>query len=51
VVRERQRVYREKTEPLIEYYGERSLLRVIDGNRPVEEVTRQMLDALGVASS
>ena len=51
VVRERQRVYREKTEPLIEYYRERSLLRVIDGNRPVEEVTRQMLDALGVASS
>jgi adenylate kinase len=51
VVRERQRVYREKTEPLIEYYRERNLLRVIDGNRPVEEVTRQMLDSLGVASS
>lgn len=51
VVRERQRVYREKTEPLIEYYRERNLLRVIDGNRLVEEVTRQMLDSLGVASS
>lgn len=51
VVRERQRVYREKTEPLIEYYRERNLLREIDGNRPVEDVTRQMLDSLGVASS
>jgi adenylate kinase len=51
VVRERQRVYREKTEPLIEYYRQRSLLRAIDGDRPVEEVTRQMLDALGVSSS
>ena len=39
VVRERLRVYREKTEPLIGYYRERGLLREIDGNRPVEEVT------------
>lgn len=48
VVRERLRVYREKTEPLIGYYRERGLLRPIDGNRPVEEVTPQMLAALGV---
>jgi adenylate kinase len=48
VIRERLRVYREKTEPLIGYYRERGLLREIDGNRPVEEVTAQMLEVFGV---
>ena len=48
VIRERLRVYREKTEPLIGYYRERGLLREIDGNRPVEDVTAQMFAALGV---
>jgi len=49
VIRERLRVYREKTEPLIGYYRERGLLREIDGNRPVEEVTAGMLGLFGVA--
>ena len=49
VVRERLRVYGEKTEPLIGYYRERGLLRPIDGHRPIEEVTSQMLAALGVS--
>ena len=48
VVRERLRVYREKTEPLIGYYRERGLLYPIDGNLPIEKVTSQMLVALGV---
>ena len=48
VVRERFRVYREKTEPLIGYYRERGLLYPIDGNLPVDKVTSQMLIALGV---
>ncbi len=48
VIRERLRVYREKTEPLIGYYRERGLLREIDGNLPVEEVTSRMYAALGV---
>jgi adenylate kinase len=48
VIRERLRVYREKTAPLIGYYRERGLLRTIDGNRPVEEVASRMLAALGV---
>ncbi|MFL6262278.1 MAG: adenylate kinase [Thermoanaerobaculia bacterium] len=43
VIRERLRVYREKTAPLIGYYRERGLLREIDGNRPIEDVTAQML--------
>ncbi len=43
VIRERLRVYREKTAPLIGYYRQRGLLHEIDGNRPVEEVSAQML--------
>jgi adenylate kinase len=48
VIRERLRVYREKTEPLIGYYRERGLLREIDGNLSVEEVTSRMYAVLGV---
>lgn len=49
VIRERLRVYREKTAPLIGYYRERGLLRTIDGHRPIEEVTAQMLQEFGVS--
>jgi adenylate kinase len=48
VIRERLRVYREKTAPLIGYYRERGLLREIDGNRPIDEVTAQVLGLFGV---
>jgi adenylate kinase len=48
VIRERLRVYREKTEPLIGYYRERGLLREIDGNRPIEEVTSRMYAVFGI---
>ena len=47
VIRERLRVYREKTAPLIGYYRERGLLREIDGNRPVEDVTAGMIGLFG----
>ena len=46
VVRERLRVYREKTEPLVGYYRGKGLLREIDGNRPVDEVRRSILEAI-----
>jgi adenylate kinase len=49
VIRERMREYREKTVPLIGYYRQRGLLREIDGNRPIEEVTAAMLGLFGVA--
>jgi adenylate kinase len=49
VVRERLRVYREKTAPLIGYYRQRGLLREIDGDRPIAEVSVRLLDASGVA--
>jgi adenylate kinase len=38
VVRERLRVYREKTEPLIALYRDRGLLRVVDGDRSIDDV-------------
>lgn len=49
VLRERFRVYREKTAPLIGYYEERDLLRRVDGDRSVAEVTSRIFHALGVA--
>jgi adenylate kinase len=49
VIRERLRQYREKTEPLIGYYRQRGLLREIDGNLPVEDVTSRMYAVLGFA--
>ena len=51
VVRERLKVYREKTAPLIGYYRGLGLLREIDGYRPVAEVTAQMLAALGLSAT
>lgn len=51
VVRERLRVYHEKTEPLIGYYGALGLLRRIDGYRPIDQVTGQALSALGISGA
>ena len=45
-VRHRIEVYLEQTEPLIEYYRNRDLLVEINGNEPVEEVTKTLLDAV-----
>ncbi len=50
VVRQRLNVYEEKTEPLIGYYQKLGLLREVDGHRPIEEVTSQLLEALGAES-
>ena len=46
VIRERLRVYREKTQPLVDYYRSRGLLREVDGNRAVDAVRQSILDAL-----
>ena len=37
-VRNRLRVYREKTEPLIDYYGGRGLLKAVDGMGTIDEI-------------
>lgn len=47
-VRERLRVYRELTEPLVEHYRAEGVLRTVDGHRTIEEVEVAIL--LAVAS-
>jgi len=46
VVRRRQEVYTEQTEPLIEVYRKRNLLVEVDGMGEVEDVTKRVLEAL-----
>jgi adenylate kinase len=48
-VEKRIRVYEEQTSPLIDFYRENGLLRVVDGTQPIEKVTDQMLAAIGEA--
>src|SRR6267378_3636108 len=50
-VAERLRVYDEKTRPLIDFYRARGLLRVIDAEGHVDEVTRRLAQALGAPAS
>jgi len=49
-VRHRIQVYMQQTAPLIEHYRQRGLLSEIDGEQPVEAVTRDMLAAIGEGS-
>jgi adenylate kinase len=46
VIRRRQELYLEQTQPLIEVYRERGLLCEVDGSGDVEDVTQRVLDAL-----
>ena len=46
VIRRRQEVYAEQTEPLIEVYRERDLLIEVDGMGEVEEITARIFEAL-----
>jgi adenylate kinase len=46
-VRNRLRVYREQTAPLIEYYRRRDLLVGVDGAGSVEEIFSRITRALG----
>lgn len=45
-VLERLKVYHEKTEPLIDFYRERGLLKEVDGIGTVPEITERLGDAL-----
>ena len=45
-VKRRLAIYREQSEPLELYYWERGLLREVDAEAPMDEVTQRMLDAL-----
>jgi adenylate kinase len=45
-VRERLRVYHRETEPLVERYEKRGLLRRVDGTQPPDKVHEQLRDGL-----
>lgn len=45
--RARLTVYRKQTAPLIEYYGQRGLLKTVDGLLPIDVVTENMRALLG----
>ena len=47
VIKNRLKVYREQTAPLIEYYEKKGILRKIDASKPVEEVYKQILEVIG----
>lgn len=45
-VRYRLEVYHKETKPLIDYYREKGRLRVIDGERPIQEVSQHIIEIL-----
>ena len=47
VARKRLDVYREQTEPLVFYYQDKKLLRVVSGMEPIEAVTGRIMHVLG----
>ena len=48
VVAERLRQYDERTFPLIDYYRTRARMIAVDGNRPMDDVFRELVDAVEV---
>jgi adenylate kinase len=42
-VKHRIHVYEQQTRPLVEYYRNRGILVEIDGNQPIEDVTKDIL--------
>jgi adenylate kinase len=47
VVRKRLEVYRQQTEPLVYYYQDKGLLKVVGGMEPIEAVTQRIRHVLG----
>lgn len=50
VIAARLRIFREQTGPLIAFYRQRGLLRELDGDRPREAVTADIVAALGAGA-
>jgi len=48
-VRNRLKVYHAETEPLLRFYGDLGRLERVDGALPLDEVTKQLYRALGIA--
>jgi adenylate kinase len=45
-VKHRIRVYLEQTQPLVDYYQKQGVLIEVDGKKPIEQVTQELLVAL-----
>ncbi|NIA72406.1 adenylate kinase [Pelagibius litoralis] len=48
-VRSRLAAYHAQTAPILPYYGEKGVLKAVDGMTAIDEVTEQIEDALGAA--
>ena len=46
IIKERLSVYSRETEPVLEYYRRRSVIAILDGNRPLDEVTESIEQAI-----
>ncbi|MCS6999403.1 MAG: adenylate kinase [Bacteroidota bacterium] len=46
VIRERLRVYREQTAPVLEYYARQGKLHTVDGNAPIEDVYSSLAELI-----
>ena len=46
-VKKRLNVYHEQTQPLIDYYKKRDILRTVDGTQPMEQVFGAIVEILG----
>jgi adenylate kinase len=46
-VRSRLKAYNEQTAPIISYYGEKGILKSIDGMKAIDDVTKQMKELIG----
>lgn len=49
-VNNRLRVFEEATQPLVDYYRERGLLHIVNADQDEDQVTADILDALGVST-
>ncbi len=49
--RDRLAVYRKETVPVLDYYRDRGILVDVDGDQPIDEVTRALYDALPLLSA
>jgi len=48
VIRKRLEVYRKQTQPLVDYYKSKNLLKVVDATKSPEEVYKELLSILGL---
>ena len=46
-VRARLKTYHEVTTPIIDYYGKRGVVSIVDGMKSIDEVTRQLKEVVG----